>query len=169
MNPRVTTGARAASLALAALVGAAPLAAQAPSVGSRAPIVPVHDLDGASVDLGQWIGKRPVFLEFWATWCTSCQALEPAVRAAQAAYGTQVEFIGINITVADPQDSVRAWVARTSPPWRTLYDDEGNSQRAYDVAETSYVVIIDKTGTIVYTGVGGAQSFNTALRRVTTP
>ena len=63
---------------------------------------------------------------------------------------------------------MRAWVARTAPPWRTLYDDEGNSQRAYDVAETSYVVIIDKTGTIVYTGVGGAQSFNAALRRVTT-
>ena len=48
-----------------------------------------------------------------------------------------------------------------------LYDGEGNSQRAYDVAETSYVVIIDKTGTIVYTGVGGAQSFNAALRRIT--
>ena len=167
MRMSMTTGARAASLALAGLVGALPLAAQAPAVGSKAPVVSVHDLDGASVDLGQWIGQRPVFLEFWATWCTSCQALEPTVRAARAAYGSQVEFIGVNITVADPRDSVRAWVARTSPPWRSLYDDEGNSQRAYDVAETSYVVIIDKTGTIAYTGVGGAQSFNAALRRVT--
>jgi thiol-disulfide isomerase/thioredoxin len=160
-------GARPAALALAALLAAAPLAAQAPSLGSKAPVVSVHDLDGASVDLGQWIGHRPVFLEFWATWCTSCQALEPTVRAAREAYGSQVEFLGINITVADPRDSVRAWVARTSPPWRTLYDDEGNSQRAYDVAETSYVVIIDRTGTIVYTGLGGAQSFSAALRRVT--
>ncbi|HQR17120.1 MAG TPA: TlpA disulfide reductase family protein [Gemmatimonadales bacterium] len=164
----MTAGARAGTLALAVLVGAAPLAAQAPAVGSRAPVVSVHDLDGTPVDLGQWIGHRPVFLEFWATWCTSCRALEPAVRAARDAYGSQVEFIGINITVADPRDSVRAWVANTAPPWRTLYDDEGNSQRAYDVAETSYVVIIDRTGTIVYTGVGGAQSFNAALRRVTT-
>lgn len=169
MPRRLSSGAWARSLALAGLVGASPLAAQAPAVGSKAPVVSVHDLDGASVDLGQWIGRRPVFLEFWATWCTSCRALEPAVRAAREAYGSEVEFIGINITVADPRDSVRAWVVRTAPPWRTLYDDEGNSQRAYDVAETSYVVIIDQTGTIVYTGVGGAQSFSAALRRVTTP
>jgi thiol-disulfide isomerase/thioredoxin len=159
---------RTACLALAGLGFVAPLAAQGPGIGNAAPVVSVHDLDGKAVDLGQWIGKRPVFLEFWATWCTSCQALEPAVRAAREAYGQQVEFVGINITVADPRDSVRAWVARNAPPWRTLYDDEGESQRAYDVAETSYVLIIDKTGTIVYTGVGGAQSFGAALRRVTT-
>jgi len=143
------------------------LAAQTPGVGDAAPVLAVHDLDGQPVDLGQWIGKQPVFLQFWATWCTSCAALEPAVEAAKAAYGGKVQFIGINITVGDPRDSVRAWVARHDPPWLVLYDDEGASQRAYDVAETSYVVIIDRTGRIVYTGVGGKQSFGTALRRAT--
>jgi len=71
------------------------------------------------------------------------------------------------VTVADPRDSVRAWVARTDPPWRVLYDDQGASQRAYDVAETSYVVIIDRNGRIAYTGIGGNQNFGPALRRVT--
>ena len=156
-----------AALAVAALVGVGPLAGQGPDVGAAAPVVVVHDLDGAPVDLGQWIGRTPVFLEWWATWCTSCAALEPAVRAARAAYGDRVEFIGINITLADPRDSVRAWVARESPPWRSLYDDEGESQRAYDVSATSYVVIIDRAGRIAYTGVGGSQSFDAALRRVT--
>jgi thiol-disulfide isomerase/thioredoxin len=130
-------------------------------------VLAVRDLDGKPVDLGQWLGKTPVFLEFWATWCTSCAALEPAVRAARETYGASVEFVGINITVGDPRDSVRAWVAREHPPFRVLYDDEGASQRAYDVAETSYVVIIDRTGRIAYTGVGGRQSFGAALRRVT--
>lgn len=143
------------------------LAAQGPGVGDAAPVLAVHDLDGRPVDLGQWIGKRPVLLEFWATWCTSCAALEPAVRAARAAYGGEVQFVGINITVGDPRDSVRAWVARHDPPWLVLYDDEGASQRAYDVAETSYVVIIDRGGRIVYTGVGGKQSLESALRRAT--
>lgn len=157
----------AAAAALAAL-GVGQGAAQGPAVGAAAPVVTVNDLDGRPVDLGTWIGKRPVLLEFWATWCTSCAALEPAVRAAQAAHGTEVEFIGINITVGDPRDSVRAWVERTRPPWRTLYDDEGASQRAYDVAATSYVVIIDRTGRIAYTGEGGSQALEPALRRVVT-
>lgn len=143
------------------------LAAQAPGAGDLAPVLQVHDLDGQPVDLGEWIGKTPVFLEFWATWCTSCAALEPAVRQARETYGAGVEFVGINITVGETRDSVRAWVARNQPPFRVLYDDEGVSQRAFDVSETSYVVIIDRTGRIAYTGVGGKQSFATALRRVT--
>jgi len=159
---------RALALALVSMLVAGQGAAQGPAVGSPAPVVTVNDLDGQSVDLGQWIGKRPVLLEFWATWCTSCAALEPTVRAAQAAYGAQVEFVGINITVGDPRDSVRAWVERNRPPWRTLYDDEGASQRAYDVAATSYVVIIDRTGRIAYTGEGGSQALEPALRRVVT-
>lgn len=164
----MTGAGRVAGLVLAACCTAAgALCAQGPGVGDAAPVVTVHDLDGQSVDLGQWIGKRPVFLEFWATWCTSCQALEPAVRAAKEAYGAEVEFIGINITVGDPRDTVRAWVARHDPPYRVLYDDEGESQRAYDVAATSYVVIIDRAGKIVYTGTGGSQSFGAVLGRVT--
>jgi thiol-disulfide isomerase/thioredoxin len=161
---------RALGLVIAASsFGIAGLAAQTPGVGDAAPVLAVHDLNGKPVDLGQWIGKTPVFLQFWATWCTSCAALEPAVRAAKASYGSKVEFIGINITVGDPRDSVRAWVARENPPFRVLYDDEGVSQRAYDVAATSYVVIIDRSGRIVYTGIGGSQSFGTALRRATAP
>jgi thiol-disulfide isomerase/thioredoxin len=160
-------GALISAVAAAAVLWGTKLGAQTPGIGDAAPVLAVHDLNGQPVDLGQWIGKQPVFLQFWATWCTSCAALEPAVKAAKAAYGTQVEFIGINITVADPRESVRAWVAREAPPWRVLYDDEGASQRAYDVAETSYVVIIDRSGRIVYTGVGGTQSFGNALRRAT--
>lgn len=163
---------RAGVRALSALAGATllvtgALSAQSPAVGDAAPVLAVHDLEGQPVDLGQWIGHTPVFLEFWATWCTSCAALAPAVQAAKDTYGSRVEFIGINITVGDPRDSVRAWVAREQPPYRVLYDDEGASQRAYNVDATSYVVIIDRTGQIVYTGIGGSQSFGSALRRVT--
>jgi thiol-disulfide isomerase/thioredoxin len=151
-----------AALALSVVV---PLAAQAPGTGDPAPVVAVHDLDGTPVDLGQWIGHRPVLIEFWATWCTSCQALMPTLRAAAAAYGTQVEFLGINVTVADPKSQVRQFVAEENPPYRVLYDDQGVSQRAFDVAATSYVVIIDRAGRIVYTGSGGSQSLEPALRR----
>ena len=158
---------RAGLLAALVLGTVAPLVAQEPGVGAAAPVVAVHDLDGQPVDLGQWIGHRPVLLEFWATWCTSCKALMPAVRAAAAKYGAQVEFVGINITVADPKAQVRQFIAEEDPPYRVLYDDEGVSQRAYDVAATSYVVIIDRTGRIAYTGTGGTQSLDPALRRVT--
>jgi len=154
----------------AALASAAPaVGAQAgsPTIGDLAPAPVVHDLDGKPVDLGAWIGRKPVFLEFWATWCTSCAALMPAVREAHARYGNQVEFVGINVTVGETPARVREYLARHQPPFRTLYDDEGESQRAYEVPATSYVVIIDRQGRIVYTGAGGTQRFDEALKRVT--
>jgi thiol-disulfide isomerase/thioredoxin len=135
-------------------------------VGDPAPVVRVNDLDGKPVDLGQYIGKKPVFLEFWATWCTNCDQLLPRVRAAQAAYGAEVEFIGVNVTINQTPDGVRRYLETHKPPYRTLYDNEGTSTRAYDVPATSYVVIVDRSGKIAYTGSGGSQNFDAVLRQV---
>ncbi|HYF38557.1 MAG TPA: TlpA disulfide reductase family protein, partial [Gemmatimonadales bacterium] len=109
-------------------------------VGTAAPAVTVNDLDGKPVDLGQYIGKRPVFLEFWATWCEQCEALLPRLRAAQAAYGSEVEFFGVNVTVNQSRQRVRKYIETHQPGFRVLYDDQGTSIRAFQVPATSYVV-----------------------------
>src|SRR5205807_82043 len=83
-----------------ALAAASPLGAQdvGLAVGTKAPVVAVEDLDGKSVDLGQYIGRQPVVLEFWATWCPLCKALEPSLKAAHARYGRTVRFLAIGVT-----------------------------------------------------------------------
>jgi thiol-disulfide isomerase/thioredoxin len=158
-----------AALLLAPVLGTAPLRAQESgiAVGADAPVVTVRDLDGKAVDLGQYIGKKPVFLEFWATWCELCEELLPRVRAAKAAYGDQVEFLGVNVTINQSRDRVRRYLEKHQPPFRTLYDEEGTSTRAYEAPATSYVVIVDRSGKIAYTGSGGTQEFDGVLRRIT--
>src|SRR5215203_4240698 len=150
------------TLLLTSLALARPVVAQESGipVGSRAPAVTVPDLDGNPVDLGRYIGRKPVFLEFWATWCELCEELLPQVRAAVAAYGSKVEFIGVNVTVNQSPERVRKYLETHKPGFRTLYDTEGTSIRAYQVPATSYVVIVDRSGTIVYTGSGGTQNFD---------
>jgi peroxiredoxin len=138
------------------------------AVGSAAPAVSVRDLDGNTVDLGQYIGKKPILLEFWATWCELCEQLMPRIRSARATFGSAVEFLGINVTVNQTPTRVRRYLQEHQPPFRTLYDDEGASIRAYQVPATSYVVIIDRAGKVAYTGSGGTQDLDTPLRRVTT-
>jgi thiol-disulfide isomerase/thioredoxin len=151
------------------LTGTLPLVAQESgiAIGAKAPAVTVSDLDGHPVDLGQYIGKKPVFLEFWATWCELCEELLPRVRAAKATYGDRVEFIGVNVTVNQTRDRVRRYLEKHEPPFTTLYDEEGVSTRAYQAPATSYVVIVDRLGKVAYTGSGGAQDFDRVLRRVT--
>ena len=79
------------------------------AVGTRAPAVTVKDLDGRPVGLGQYIGKQPLFLEWWATWCEQCDALLPRVREAHAELGDKVAFFGINVAVNQSPERVRRY------------------------------------------------------------
>lgn len=135
-------------------------------VGAAAPQVSVNDLDGKPVDLGQWIGRKPVVIEFWATWCENCEALLPRFREARKQVGDRVEFLGINVSVNQSPERVRRYLQQHEVPFRVLYDDEGTSTRAYQAPATSYVVIVDAAGKVTYTGVGADQQFEPALRRV---
>jgi thiol-disulfide isomerase/thioredoxin len=153
---------------LVLLAGAERVAAQdsALKLGDRAPRVVVHDLNGKPVNLGEYVGVKPMFLEFWATWCESCRHLMPHVQAAQKTYGSKVEFIGINVAVNETPAGVQQFMNAHAPGFRTLYDDEGNSTRAYQAPATSYVVVVDRSGKVAYTGIGGTQDFDGVLRRV---
>ena len=127
-----------------------------------APLV-IHDLDGKDFSLGSLIGKRPVLLEFWATWCTSCAAMLPRLKEAAARYGRDVAFVGINVTIGDSREAVRRYLAEKQPPFKALYDDAGAAAAAWDPPATSFIVIADRTGKVIYTGVGGTQNIEPAL------
>lgn len=164
MKHAVKLGGLALLLALAA-----PLAAQGESgikVGSAAPVLSVNDLDGKAVNLGQWIGKKPVVMEFWATWCENCEALLPRFLASHKLTGDKVEYLWINVTVNQKPERVRRYVEQHQLPFRVLYDDQGASTRAYQAPATSYVVIVDQAGKVVYTGVGADQEFEPTLKRI---
>ena len=159
---------RALLFLAAAMVAGGPALAQDEGVrvGSVAPAVTVPDLDGRPFDLGQYLGKQPVLLEFWATWCEVCKELMPRVAAARARYGDRVKFVGINIAVGQTPDEVRNWLQVHDVPFVVLYDELGVSVRAYDAAETSYIVVIDAQGKVAFTGLGTSQRFEAALARV---
>jgi thiol-disulfide isomerase/thioredoxin len=159
----------AAGLGLSALA-AGPTAAQVESgiaVGARAPIITVNDLAGKPVDLGRYLGKQPVVLEWWATWCELCAALLPRVKAAHAEFGDRVAFLGINVTVNQTPARVRKYLEEHQPPFLTLYDDRGTSIRAYQVPTTSFIAVVDRSGKVVYTGTGGDQNLEPVLQQVT--
>lgn len=136
------------------------------ALGAKPPAVTVEDLDGRAVDLGQVIGKKPVLLEFWATWCPLCEALLPRLEAAHSRYGSQVDFVAIAVAVNQTQSSVKRHLARHPIPFRFLWDTNGNAVRAFQAPSTSYVVVLDASGKVAYTGSGDEQDIDAAVRRV---
>jgi hypothetical protein len=73
----------------------------------------------------------------------------------------------VNVTVNQTPERVRKYLQKHQPGFRPLYDDQGTSIRAFEVPATSYVVILDRTGKVAYTGTGGSQDFDGVLRQVT--
>lgn len=159
-----------AALAMCSALAAAPaLGAQEQigiPLGAAAPGAEVQTLDGRTVDLSQYIGKQPVMLEFWATWCENCKQLEPQLLSLVKQYGSRVAFIDVAVSVNQSPARVRLYAAKYHYQHHVFYDTDGKAVTAYDVPATSYVVVIDRAGKVVYTGLGGDQDLAKAVAKV---
>jgi thiol-disulfide isomerase/thioredoxin len=157
---------------LAALVAAAsfsPASARAQDlgieVGAQAPVVAVQSLDGKQVDLGKYIGKTPMLIEFWATWCPNCRELMPTLLDAEKKYGKRVKFVALAVAINQSPERVRRFLVAHPMPHEFYYDADGKAAGAFDAPATSYVVVLDKAGRVVYTGLGGKQNLEAALKK----
>ena len=156
-------------LLLALALASSPLALRAQEiglpVGTKAPSAALVTLDGKPVDLSRWVGKGPVLIEFWATWCGNCKQLEPSLHRVAQRYAGKVALVGVAVGVNQSPERVRRYAAKHKLPLEVLYDVRGAASEAYQVPATSYVVVLDRTGKIVYTGQGGDQDLEAAVKR----
>jgi thiol-disulfide isomerase/thioredoxin len=134
-------------------------------IGTPAPAALVETLDGKPFDLAEYVGKTPMVIEFWALWCGNCKQLEPTFKAAHARYGDRVKFITMAVSVNQSPERVKAYVERYQIPGEVYFDRRGQASGAYDAPATSYVVVVDAAGKVVYTGLGGRQDLNGAIQR----
>ena len=134
-------------------------------IGATAPDVMVETLDGRAVSLASTYKGRPAVIEFWATWCSNCKALEPRIQAAQRTHGTKVAFIGVAVSMNQSVERVKRYTAEHLKGFTHVYDKKGDAVGEFDVPATSYVVVLDKTGKVVYTGLGGDQDIDGAIKK----
>jgi thiol-disulfide isomerase/thioredoxin len=164
----LTRTTRAALLA-AALSFAAPQLARAQdgglALGATAPSATLQTLDGKTVDLAQVTKGGPAVVEFWATWCENCEHLLPALQRAYTTYGNRVKFVGVSVSVNQSVKRVQLHVEKHKVPGVQLFDTKGEATDKWDVPATSHVVVLDKRGKVVYTGVGGTQDLDAAIRK----
>ena len=138
------------------------------AVGAVAPSAALETLDGKRIELGTLFGKTPVVLEFWAAWCENCEALEPALRAAQTKYAGKVRFASIAVAINQSPERVRRWIGKHEPRRDFYYDHAGDAAEQYDAPATSFIVIVNREGRVTYTGVGGDQDLDGEIKKLLT-
>jgi thiol-disulfide isomerase/thioredoxin len=171
MTHRVHFRPALASLVLLLGLFAAPPAIEGQEIslpmGSDAPAAALEDLDGNPVQLLDYIEEgKPTLIEFWASWCENCEALQPQLDQIQKQWGSQVNIIAVAVAVSQSQRRVKRHVEEHTPGYPYLWDGKGEAVRAYGVPGTSIVVILDGEGTVVYTGAGRDQDLIGAITKL---
>jgi thiol-disulfide isomerase/thioredoxin len=134
-------------------------------IGAKAPDMALLTLDGQPANLSAYIGKTPFLMEVWATWCENCEVLAPRILAAQKKYGDKMKFLGVAVSFNQSPARVKAHMAKHGFDIETLYDKKGEADVVYGVKATSTIVVVDKSGKIVYAGAGGGQDIEAAVRK----
>ncbi len=53
---------------------------------------------GTSENFDQLInGDKPVFVDFWATWCGPCRMVSPFVEQLSEQYGDRITFVKVDV------------------------------------------------------------------------
>src|SRR5256886_15713372 len=88
------------------------------------------------------------------------------ISAAHARFGRAVQFVAIGVGVNEPPASIKRHLVEHPLPFPVLFDAAGAAVRAYRAPTTSYIVVLDQTGKVTYTGAGAEQDVATALAHV---
>ncbi|MBI3989422.1 MAG: TlpA family protein disulfide reductase [candidate division NC10 bacterium] len=123
-----------------------------PEVGALAPDFALPDLNGKVVRLSEFRGKKPIFLNFWATWCPSCQYEMPTMEKAYQKYKDKVAFLAVSIDRV-PKD-VAVFLKKHSLDVPALLDPDMKVSDQYEVAFIPTHYFIDKEGRIRHKEVG---------------
>jgi thiol-disulfide isomerase/thioredoxin len=137
------------------------------AVGTKAPVVAVQDLDGKSVDLGRYVGKQPVLLEFWATWCPPCRASIPGIEKLHETYKNKgLAVLAVSLDEGG-WDTVKSFVQKNGITYLVL---RGNDEVAdkYQVRTIPLILILDKDGKISkrYLGFGNEEDLEKDIKAV---
>lgn len=120
-------------------------------VGRPAPALKLRGVDGNTIDLGAYLGKRAVYLKFWATWCGPCIQQMPHFQHAHETAGTGLVVIGINAGFNDTPALVHDTQRKLGMTMPMAIDD-GSAAAAFDLRVTPMHVIIDRAGIVRFVG-----------------
>jgi peroxiredoxin len=143
----VRLGSQLRTIASATLLTAAgPLSAQ--TLGLPAADFTLKTLAGGTARLSDYQG-RPLFLNFWASWCTPCRGeMSDIIAAYHAHKGQELQVLAINLTDQERMKDVRKFADEFQMPFPVLLDEEGEVRKRYALHGVPTSVFIDAQGIV---------------------
>ena len=151
---RMLTG--AVVLILASVLLIAGCSSATPQVGKQAPDFQLPNLEGQAISLSDFQGK-PVFLNFWATWCPPCRFEMPLIQAIFKE-SADTGLIVLAIDIGEAPSRVKDYIQSGNFSFPVLLDTNQDVALEYNIRAIPTTFLIDKDGIIQVIKVGAFTS-----------
>lgn len=112
-----------------------------------APDFELELLSGKKIKLSDFRGKKPVIVNFWASWCGPCRSEAPFLSRVGSEYEDKVEFIGI--AVNDGRNEAKAFLKEFDINYDNGMDITGGINKSYKITGIPETFFIDLNGEII--------------------
>ncbi|MBN3527669.1 thiol-disulfide oxidoreductase ResA [Paenibacillus apiarius] len=139
---------------------------EVPKEGSMIPDLPLQQLNGSVVKLGDYKGKA-LALNFWGSWCEPCEREMPALqKAADEWKAKNVEIVGINYG-EDPL-VVQNYMKKVNVHFTMLLDQKKKVTEAFGIRPLPTTFFVKPDGKVhaIHIGELTESQLNTYLQEI---
>ena len=120
-----------------------------------APEFALPSLDGRTVSLADYRGKKKLVVSFWASWCGPCRMEMPALRTFYEQHRKNSDnFEIVAISLDEDTEDAQAFATKEKLPFPVLLDPRNTTAQAYGAETIPTLYVVDENGKVVYGEVG---------------
>lgn len=143
-------------------------------IGAVVPDIKIIDIDNQTHTLSQFRDKNVVLIDFWASWCVPCRESLPHLKEIYSKYHPKgleiiaVAWLDLNKetwTEAINQENIGMWYNVTTI-FRNGEERNEDITDNFSVPAIPFILLIDKTGRIIYRHVGYSKESEKSLDRL---
>ncbi len=122
----------------------------ADEASGTAPDFTLTDVDGKQVSLSDYLGKKAILIDFWATWCKPCIAEMVHLQKMYEANKDRLVVLAVSIDGPETEAQVAPFVKTKGWTFPVLLDSETRATGLYNPRRAApFTVLIDRHGKIV--------------------
>lgn len=123
------------------------------------------DMEGNMRQSSEWIGKQPVIINFWGTWCPPCRREIPDMVELYNEYKDEnIEIIGL--AVNDTPEKVKAFAQEQNMEWVLLLGSREIADLYGGITSVPTTIFLNKEGKEIgrFRGMRGYDDFKQAFQ-----
>jgi peroxiredoxin len=133
-------------------------------ISKSAPEFTLLALNGDTVSLADYRGKKTLVVSYWASWCGPCKVELPELREFYKRYHkADANFEILAISIDEQKADAEKYAAAEKLPFPVLFDPQSKTAEAYSVEGIPTLFVIDKDGKIVHAHAGLEQAMQIQL------